>query len=240
MGRRDPSPQTTSLWSFPSQHYGGRQQGRQDYRGASPSWVIWDLLRRFTEPGERVLDPMCGSGTTLDVAADLEREGVGFDLQPQRDDILRADARRLPLADASIDFAFVDPPYGDNLKYSGRPECIGELPAEGPDYFPAMDAVFAEVERVLRPGRHVAVYVCDVWKRKAFTPIGAVLCLLLAERFEPVDHVAVVRRNKDLQKGNYHKAAEETGFLLRADPTIPAGRVPQEHAELWVDAAARG
>ena len=36
---------------------------------------------------------MCGSGTTIDVAKDLDRRARGFDLQPQRDDIDLADAR---------------------------------------------------------------------------------------------------------------------------------------------------
>ena len=49
--------------------------------------MIWNLLERYTKKGDRVLDPMCGSGTTLDVCKDMGREGVGFDLQPQREEI---------------------------------------------------------------------------------------------------------------------------------------------------------
>lgn len=215
MGRREPTLQTTTLWEFPSQHYGGEEQGSKDYRGATPSWIIWNLLQRYTKPKDLVIDPMCGSGTTLDVARDLQRRGLGYDLQPQRDDVFRADARKLPLEDGKADFLFVDPPYGDNLKYSGKPECIGELPATDPAYFEAMDEVFAEADRVLKPDRYLAVYVCDVWKRNAFVPLGVHLSELLMRRFLPVDHIAVVRGNKDLERGNYHKAAEETGFYLR-------------------------
>ena len=129
--------------------------------------------------------------------------------------MFRADARRLPLEDEKADFVFMDPPYGDNLSYSGKPECIGELAATDPAYFEAFDEVFAEIDRILRPGRYMAVYVCDVWKKSAFVPIGTILAEMLAQRFLPVDHVAVVRGNKDLEKGNYHKAAEEENFFLR-------------------------
>lgn len=215
MGRHEPTLQTTTLWEFPSQHYGDEEQGDKSYRGATPSWLIWNLLQRYTKPNDLVVDPMCGSGTTLDVARDLGRKALGYDLQPHRDGIFRSDARKLPLEDGKVDFLFVDPPYGDNLKYSGQPDCIGELPASEPAYFEAMDAVFAEADRVLKPDRYLAVYVCDVWKRNAFVPIGVHLSELLMKRFLPVDHVAVVRGNKDLQKGNFHKAAEETGFFLR-------------------------
>jgi len=88
--------QTTTLWDYPSQHYGNHMQGDKSYVGATPSYVIWNLLQRYTREGDTVLDPMCGSGTTLDVAADLNRKGIGFDLAPTRPDIAPADARKLP------------------------------------------------------------------------------------------------------------------------------------------------
>src|SRR5690606_31929478 len=93
-------PMVTTLWDYPSQHYtspktGAREQGSQQYRGATPSWVVWQVIQRFTQPGDVVLDPFCGSGTTLDVCADTERRGLGFDIAPAREDIRRGDARRL-------------------------------------------------------------------------------------------------------------------------------------------------
>ncbi|MBC8328629.1 MAG: DNA methylase [Planctomycetes bacterium] len=210
-----PQLQTTTLWQFSSRSYGKHQQGSDDYRGATPSYVIWNLLQRFTAPGALVIDPMAGSGTTLDVARDLGRRALGYDLQPTRKDIFRADARELPLEDGKADFVFVDPPYGRNLRYSGQPECIGELDAHDEAYFEAMERVFAEIERILRPDRYLAVYACDVWSRKGFVPIGARFVYQLVQRFTPVDHIAVTRGSKDLKKGNYHKAAEETNFFLR-------------------------
>ena len=79
--------QTTTLWDYPSQNYGKGTQGDQNYTGATPSYIIWNLLSRYTGKGDLVVDPMCGSGTTLDVARDLERRGLGYDINPSRDDI---------------------------------------------------------------------------------------------------------------------------------------------------------
>src|SRR4051812_38742175 len=72
--------QSTTLWDYPSQHYGLGVQGSKDYQGATPSYVIWNLLQRYTRENDAVLDPMCGSGTTLDVCNDLKRRGLGFDI----------------------------------------------------------------------------------------------------------------------------------------------------------------
>src|ERR1700712_5391033 len=76
--------QPTTLWEYPSQHYGQEEQGDKRYVGATPSYVIWNLIQRYTQPGDLIVDPMCGSGTTLDVARDSSRRGRGFDLAPFR------------------------------------------------------------------------------------------------------------------------------------------------------------
>lgn len=224
----------TTLWQYPSQHYnasdGSRQQGSKHYAGATPSWVIWQLLSRYTRPGDTVLDPMCGSGTTIDVCNDLGRTGIGFDLAPSREDIIRADARNLPQDAASVDFVFVDPPYSTHINYSDDPDCIGKLSAAGDDrgqaYYTAMEQVIAEIHRVLRPKRYMALYVSDSWEKRkgkpagavlggTFMPIGFELFARLRRHFEPVDIISVVRKNDKITRGNWRKAAVEGNFFLR-------------------------
>jgi DNA modification methylase len=208
--------QTTTLWEYPSQHYGAGMQGDKGYKGATPSYVIWNLLQRYTRPGDVIVDPMCGSGTTVDVAADLGRKGVGFDIAPYRPDIKQADARKIPLKSESVDFVFVDPPYSTHLKYSGHPQCIGELDAADPVYYEAMGQAIGEMWRILKNRRYMALYVSDSWKKgEPFQPIGFDLFALLRQKFKPIDIVAVVRHNKTLKKGHWHKSAMEGNYYLR-------------------------
>lgn len=230
----------TTLWEYPSQHYdswiddeGNLQrskkfagtQGDQAYIGATPSWVIWQCLMRFTRAGDLVVDPMCGSGTTIDVCADLNRTSIGFDLAPSRPDIRQADAREVPLADESVDFVFLDPPYSTHVNYSDDPRCIGKLSAAGEDhgaaYYDAMGEVLTEIHRVLKNRRYMALYVSDSFQKSrgrpggTFMPIGFHLLDIMMQGFKPVDIIAVVRHNQKLANGNWRKAAEEGNFFLR-------------------------
>jgi hypothetical protein len=146
----------------------------------------------------------------------MQRRALGYDVAPTREDIFRADARKLPLDDGVADFVFMDPPYSTHVDYSDAPDCIGKLDAHGSEYFEAMDAAFAEAGRVLRDRRYLAVYVSDTFdKKRGFVAIGARLFELLARRFKPIDHVAVVRGNRTLEKPNYQRAAVEGNYFLR-------------------------
>jgi DNA modification methylase len=218
-GHRKPALQIlpTTLWDYPSQDYGDTPQGRPGYQGATPSFIIWNLLQRYTKPKDLVVDPCAGSGTTLDVCRDLGRRALGYDVHPARKDIFRVDARKLPPElTGKVDFVFIDPPYSTHLDYGSDPRDIGKLDAAGPDYYKAMEQVFSEIHRVLKPDRHMALYVSDSFvKGKGFFSIGFELFALLRQKLRPVDIIAVVRHNKTLAMGNYRMAAEEGNFFLR-------------------------
>src|SRR5687768_10627004 len=155
-------PQVTTLWDYPSQHYGEGVQGDPNYKGATPSYVVWNLLQRFTKPNDMVVDSFAGSGTTLDVARELGRRALGYDVHPIRKDIFRVDARKLPPELAGkVDFVFIDPPYSTHLDYGPDPRDIGKLDAAGGEYYKAMELVFREIHRVLKPAKHMAVYASD-------------------------------------------------------------------------------
>lgn len=208
--------QTTTLWEYPSQHYGEGMQGNKEYIGATPSYVIWNLLQRYTREGDKVLDPMCGSGTTLDVCKDLKREGLGFDLVPFREDIKQSDARSLPLKKETVDFVFIDPPYSTHVDYSDHTKCIGKLDSREGEYFVEMEKVIKELHRVLKDRRYLALYVSDSFKKgKPFSPIGFELFAILRKYFKPTDVIAVVRHNKTLKRNHWHTAAVEGNYFLR-------------------------
>src|SRR5438094_1432576 len=154
--------QPTTLWDYPSQDYGEGQQGRPGYKGATPSYIIWNLLQRYTKPNDLVVDPCAGSGTTLDVARDLDRRALGYDVHPARKDIFRVDARKLPRELTNkVDLVFIDPPYSTHLDYGPDPRDIGKLDVSTPAYYDAMEQAFREAHRVLKFHTILALYVSD-------------------------------------------------------------------------------
>ena len=184
--------ESTTLWFHPAQQHTRRTMGDPTYEGRTPSYLIANLVERYTAPGDLVVDPFCGGGTTLDVADELGRRSRGFDLAAHAGRpagagglaarrtgpgaeasagarsmrIEHADARALPVGDGEAALVFMDPPYSTHLEYSDDPRCIGKLSAFDDAYFDAMAEVFGEAERVLRPGGVLAIYVSDTFEKR--------------------------------------------------------------------------
>ncbi|MEM0044247.1 MAG: DNA methyltransferase [Sulfolobales archaeon] len=69
---------STTVWSFPSR--GSWATHRGDYRGNWAPQIPRALIEMYTRPGEIVLDPMIGSGTTCVEARILGRNCIGVDI----------------------------------------------------------------------------------------------------------------------------------------------------------------
>ncbi|MCD6455419.1 MAG: methyltransferase domain-containing protein [Methanophagales archaeon] len=96
---------------------------------------------------------MCGSGTTIDVCKEESRRVIGYDISPVRPDIIQNDARKILLEDNSVDMVFIDSPYGENIKYSNHPNCIGKIPCEDERFLEELEKVINESYRILKPGK---------------------------------------------------------------------------------------
>ncbi len=69
---------STTVWSFPKRGSWATHKG--DYRGNWPPQMARALILMYTKPGDTVLDPMVGSGTTCIEAKLLGRNCVGVDI----------------------------------------------------------------------------------------------------------------------------------------------------------------
>ncbi len=224
-----PDVEATTLWDFPTQSYGNTKKGDSKYQGVTPAFIIYNMLQRYTEPGDLVLDPMCGSGTTIDVCNDEGRDVIGYDINPTRPDILQNDARHIPLDDHSVDMVFIDSPYGDNVNYNDQPGNIGQFSAELNQFYDELRNVAEELFRVLKPGKALGWLIGDQWVRRLFTPVGMYIYQMLVDDvgFIPIDWIVVARRNQSSNTGLWAYRARHHNFYLRGHKHLLLVRKPE-------------
>jgi len=210
-----PPLDATTLWDYPKQSYGKTPKGNNKFQGVTPAFIIYNLVTRYTQPDDLVVDPMAGSGTTIDVCKEEGRKVIGYDLSPQHPEIIQNDARNIPLSDESVDMVFIDSPYSDNVKYSDHPESIGAISAEDELFYDELDKVAGEIWRILKPGKVMGWLIGDQWVKRKFTPVGFKLYERLTKRFETVDIICVARRGQSSNTGIWHYRAKKFNFFLR-------------------------
>jgi len=67
------------VWDIP---FGSKSRERLDHPAQYPEALCRRCIDCFTDPGDLVLDPFAGVGTTLKVAKDLGRKYLGFEKEP--------------------------------------------------------------------------------------------------------------------------------------------------------------
>jgi len=100
-----------SILSFPDRGH----WGKSSWRGNCSGHVYADLFKQIKP--SFFIDPMVGSGTSVEVAAEMGIESIGLDLHSGfnilRDSILEATKRE-------ADLCVSHPPYGNMILYSGN------------------------------------------------------------------------------------------------------------------------
>jgi DNA modification methylase len=210
-----PPFETTTLWDYPRQSYGKKPKGDNKFQGVTPAFIIWNMIQRYTKPGDLVVDPMAGSGTTIDVCEEEGRKVIGYDINPQHPKVIKNDSRKIPLEDNAVDMVFIDSPYGDNVNYSDDPSDIGKISAEDPKFYQELEKVACEIYRILKPSKVLGWLIGDQWVKRKFTPVGFKVYQILEKYFEPIDIVCVVRRGQSSHTGVWHYRAKKFNFFLR-------------------------
>ena len=210
-----PPLEATTLWDYPTQSYGKTRKGDNKYPGVTPAFIIYNMIKRYTRPGDLVVDPMAGSGTTLDVCKEEGRRCIAYDIAPTRPDIIQNDARSIPLEDNSVDMIFIDSPYGDNVRYNDHPLDIGKISSESEEFYYELEKVMKECHRILKSGKVLGWLIGDQWVKKKFTPVGFKVYERLCKYFEPVDIICVVRRGQTSNTGVWYNRAIRFNFYLR-------------------------
>lgn len=167
----------TTHWSFPKRGDWATHDAK--WRGNWSPYIPRNLLLRYSQEGDIVLDQFAGGGTTLVEAKLLNRNIIGvdindtalarckekidFDYEPAKGKVKlhKGDARNLDfIPNESIDFVCTHPPYANIIKYSeGIDGDLSQLKVPG--FLEEMKAVAAESYRVLKKGKFCAILMGD-------------------------------------------------------------------------------
>jgi site-specific DNA-methyltransferase (adenine-specific) len=66
-----------------------------------PIGILKPLIEAFSRPGDTVLDPFCGSGSTLVAASELDRAYIGIELDPDHHATAQARLSPNPIAESA-------------------------------------------------------------------------------------------------------------------------------------------
>lgn len=208
----------TTVWSYPKRGDWATHKHNNRYRGNWAPQVARNLITLYSEEGETVLDPFMGSGTTIIECRLLRRRCIGVDINYESvvlawsrldfkiDEeppylnvkLYHGDARNLDkIEDNSIDLIATHPPYANVIKYSGKDSTSGDLSSLGiKEYLRNMRLVAAELYRVLKPGRVLAIMVGDTRAKKHLIPLGyMVMSSFLESGFILKEHIIKVQHN---------------------------------------------
>lgn len=172
-----------------------------EYWGNFVPQIPNQIMRRFTHPGEVVVDLFCGLGTTLIECRRLGRHGIGVELVSwvaQRaqelveqaenpcgvrtivlgglDACEQATAQRVQEEIERLGFLnahclFLHPPYHDIIKFSDDPRDLSRAPTIKA-FLERFSLAVENAVRLLAAGRHLALVIGDKYTKGEWVPLG--------------------------------------------------------------------
>jgi len=245
----DYSPESTTVWSFPKR--GNWATHTSKYRGNFAPQIARNIIEMYSSPGENILDPMVGAGTTLIEAKLLSRNALGIDINPKAVELTTkalkfnhhpvstqkvktGDARDLSyLKNDSFDLVLTHPPYMNIIRYSdgtieGDLSNIYSLPK----FCDEIEVIAKELFRVLKPDRYCAILVGDTRKGKHLVPLSFnVMQRFLKSGFVLKEDIIKVQHNCKYTE-RWRGKAKKDGFYLIMHEHLFVFRKPKDGEDL--------
>lgn len=245
-------PETSTVWSYKSR--GKWATHDNSYRGNWSPYIPRNIILRYTEPGDHILDYFSGGGTTAVEAMLLGRRCTACDINPDaaaltesnldfsfaakdvgieriyRPFIFTGDARRLDrIRDGAMDLVCAHPPYAGIIKYGD--DIPGDLSSMGLDGFlEAMRDVASESLRVLRPGGKCAILIGDTRANKNVIPVGFETIRVFLEAGFKLKELIIKRQHNCRTTGFWYDRSIRYNFLLLAHEYLPVFEKPEDDA----------
>ena len=177
-----------TVWSFPKRGDWATHDAK--WRGNWSPYIPRNILLRYSQEGDLVLDQFAGGGTTLVEAKLLNRNIIGvdvndialerckvktdFELEEAKGKVYirKGDARNLEFVpNESIDLICTHPPYANIIEYSEDiEEDLSRLKVK--EFLVEMEKVAKESYRVLKKGKFCAILMGDTRQKGHVIPMS--------------------------------------------------------------------
>ncbi|HNX28757.1 MAG TPA: DNA methyltransferase [Syntrophomonadaceae bacterium] len=234
--------ETTTFWSFPLR--GDWATHNPYYRGNWTPYIPRNLILRYSDAGDCVLDQFLGSGTTLVEAKLLNRRGIGIDINDQaikiakcnidfarsncfEPKIVQGNAAELYfISDNSIDLICTHPPYANIIKYSKNTP--GDLSlCDLNDFLEQMKKVARESFRVLKKDKYCSLLMGDIRKEKHVIPLGFNVMQVFLDAGFILKEIVIKKQHNCKATGFWQQKSVDFNFLLIAHEYLFVFRKPQ-------------
>lgn len=192
---------TDSLWSIDKRDATGAHKNGSAYHGNFVPQIPRQLIQRYTKPGDVVIDPFLGGGTTLIEARRQGRHGIGIELNPEvlmeaaqnigsepwpsevhtglYTELCEGDARSFDLSKTmqkagwtSAQLVIMHPPYHDIIKFSEDDPSDLSHAASVADFLHMFGECVDNTCQWLDKGRYLAVVCGDKYVKGQWVPLG--------------------------------------------------------------------
>jgi tRNA G10 N-methylase Trm11 len=188
---------TDSLWQIDKRDASGAHKNGSAYHGNFVPQIPRQLIQRYTKPGDVVIDPFLGGGTTLIEARRQGRHGIGIELNPEvvaqaaqnigceprpseiYTAIREGDARSFDLSETmqkagwtSAQLVIMHPPYHDIIKFSEDDPSDLSQATDVSAFLQMFGECVDNICQWLEKGRYLAVVCGDKYAKGEWIPLG--------------------------------------------------------------------
>ncbi|MFB6182319.1 MAG: TRM11 family methyltransferase [Candidatus Magasanikbacteria bacterium] len=243
--------ETSTVWSYPKRGKWATHTAK--YRGNWAPQVARNVLLRYSDEEDVILDPMMGSGTTLIEAKLTGRKAIGLDVNTEAVELTEelldfdyedenencfyktntGDTRDLDFLEKnSVDLIATHPPYANIIEYSEGEieEDLSNLDIE--EFYEEMEQVAQELYRVLKPGKFCALLMGDTRQNKHYIPLSTNVMKIFLEAGFVLKEDIIKHQWNTKTEGFWAERSKEYNFLLIKHEHLFVFRKPEPQEDL--------
>lgn len=259
---KDFKEEQTTVWSFKQRGNWATHSG--EYRGNWSPYIPRNVILKYSEPGELVLDYFCGAGTTAVECKLLGRRCIAFDINDKAIELAKmnvdfsVEPKQLTLISEKNHLEIYEPKLmvDDARSLSFLKDNSIDLICAHPPYANILhytdikegDLSFFDIEeflkemskvakesfRVLKPGRQCAILIGDTRRKKHVIPLGFKLINVYLNAGFKLRELIIKRQHNCKTTGFWYANSIKYNFLLLAHEYLPIFEKPKTPLPLGV------